>query len=327
MRESDALAKAIRLTQIQHHLHSNPRGITTRELAKLCGVCIRTIQRDILALQSGLGLPVSQDGDRYFLTGTYFLPPVSFSLYEAMAIFLACRLATRQTDENNPHIESAVDRISTVLPAPLAPQLKEMAGSVAAKRNAPEFVTAFENTALAWTTQRRMRMRYRSAESPSYKEWLLDPYFVDMTGTGYSIYVTGHGVRKGKDGIFTFKLERMAATEITDECFEVPPDLDYQAMMASSWGIFTGEAIPITLKFSPAVTRRVRESVWHPSQTIQDTPDGGCLLKLQVNSTVEISPWIRGWGADVEVLEPETLRSEMKDTARQLGKIYWRAYR
>jgi predicted DNA-binding transcriptional regulator YafY len=33
-------------------------------------------------------------------------------------------------------------------------------------------------------------------------------------------------------------------------------------------------------------------------------------------------PWIRSWGADVEVLEPISLRNEMKDEARRLGSLY-----
>jgi predicted DNA-binding transcriptional regulator YafY len=93
-------------------------------------------------------------------------------------------------------------------------------------------------------------------------------------------------------------------------------------LLASSWGIFTGDAISIVLKFSPHVTRRVKESVWHISQLIEDTPDDGCLLSLQVNSALEITPWIRSWGPDVEVIEPITLRDEFKKWAHELNEIY-----
>jgi proteasome accessory factor B len=283
---------------------------------------VRTIQRDILTLEADLEVPLVPQSDRYTISGSYFLPPVTLSLYEAVVVFLACRLALRQTDENNQHLKGALVRIFSVLPAPLASQLIAMAKDVSAKPDLPGQVKVFEDTAIAWTTQRKMRMKYRSAQSADFKEWLLSPYFMDMTGTGYSIYVTGQGVREGKEGVFTFKLERMAETEVTNEHFEIPPGLDYRGLLASSWGVFTGEAIGITLKFSPAVTRRVKESVWHPSQTIEDTPDGGCVLTLQVNSTVEIAPWIRGWGAEVEVLEPKTLREEFRWWSEQSYALY-----
>lgn len=322
MKDKDSLARAIRLSQIQHFLHSNPSGLTSKELADLCGVCMRTIQRDIQSLDTDLKIPLTQNRDRYGIVEGYILPPLSFSLYEAMVIFLACRLALRQTDDNNPHIEKAITKISSVLPSPLAIRLKESASSVGNKREDPAFIRNFEKIAIAWTTQRQVRMKYQSLESDSVKEWLLEPYFVDMTGVGFSVYVIGCAVREGKEGIITFKLERMKELEVLDKRFEIPPDINIEKLLASSWGIFTGDAISIVLRFSPHVTRRVKESVWHISQSIEDTPDGGCLLSLQVSSTLEITPWIRGWGPDVEVLEPLNLRDEFRRWADQLNKIY-----
>ncbi|MDD5190580.1 MAG: WYL domain-containing protein, partial [Dehalococcoidales bacterium] len=278
MKDKDSLARAIRLSQIQHFLHSDPSGLTSKELADLCGVCVRTIQRDILSLDTDLKVPLMQNGDRYGITEGYILPPVSFSLYEAMVIFLACRLALRQTDENNPHIERALTKISSVLPSTLAIRLKESASSVGDKKEDLEFIRNFENIAIAWTTQRQVKMKYQSLESEGAKEWRLEPYFVDMTGVGFSVYVIGHAVRVGKEGMITFKLERMKDVEVLNKRFEIPPDINIGKLLEPSWGIFTGDAIGIILKFSPHVTRRVKESVWHISQSIEDTPDGGCLL-------------------------------------------------
>lgn len=322
MEDKDSLARAVRLSQIQHFLHSNPSGLTSKELADLCGVCMRTIQRDIQSLDNDLKIPLTQNGDRYGITEGYILPPVSFSLYEAMVIFLACRLALRQTDENNPHIEKALTKISSVLPSPLAIRLKESASSVSDKKEDLEFIRNFEKVAIAWTTQRQVRMKYQSLESDRLKEWLLEPYFVDMTGVGFSVYVIGHAIREGKEGIITFKLERMKDLAVLDKRFEIPHEISIGKLLASSWGIFTGEAINIVLKFSPHVTRRVKESVWHISQLIEDTPDGGCLLSLGVNSTLEITPWIRSWGPDVEVMEPSELREQFNNWAKQLYAIY-----
>ncbi len=36
----------------------------------------------------------------------------------------------------------------------------------------------------------------------------------------------------------------------------------------------------------------------------------------------EMLPWVRGWGADVEVLEPEGLRNALKQEARELVELY-----
>jgi len=322
MESDQSLVRAVRLARIPHYLHCHPQGLTAKELAGLCGVSARTIQRDINSLQHDLKIPVTQENNRYGILGDYILPPVAFSLYEAVALFLASRLALRQTDENNPYMHQALVKVSDVLPSPVAEHLKSGIEIIAAKKSNPHFLKVFESVAVAWITQRQLRIEYLSLGSQTTKEWVLDPYFVEMTGIGYSIYVIGQAVREGKEGITTFKLDRIKKAELTANSFEIPPDMDIEKQLAFSWGVVWGEDIDIELKFSPNVTRRVKESIWHPSQIITDLPDGSCLLKLRIGSLMEITPWIRSWGPDVEVMEPQTLRDEFKRWAEQAHTMY-----
>jgi len=291
-------------------------------LAKLCGVCVRTIQRDLLSLQSDLGVPITQEGDRYGILDSYILPPVSFSLYEAMSLFLASRLVLRQVDESNPHIQTALSKLSSVLPPQTAERLKESIQAVTQKRPNPAYIHIFEQVAIAWSTQRPLTIQYQSLQSHEVREWYLEPYFVDMSGVGYSTYVIGQASREGRSGIITFKLDRIKKAELLEGSFEIPTGLKLEDLLGSSWGVMWGEETEVKLRFSPKVTRRVQESVWHPSQVVEDLPDGGCLFTARVGSTLEMTPWIRGWGPDVEVLAPKTLREEFRGWAIQLQEIY-----
>jgi predicted DNA-binding transcriptional regulator YafY len=109
-------SRLVRLTQIQHFLHKNKAGLTSKELSQLCNTTVRTIQRDLLFLQSDLNIPLTEKGhDRYGIMNEYVLPPVSYSLYEALVLFLAARLIIRQTDDNNPHIKSALIKLTAVI--------------------------------------------------------------------------------------------------------------------------------------------------------------------------------------------------------------------
>ena len=80
--------------------------------------------------------------------------------------------------------------------------------------------------------------------------------------------------------------------------------------------------IEVRLRFSPDITWRVKESVWHPSQTLQNLPDGGCILTVNVSNPIEMKPWIRGWGPECEVLAPEGLRKEIAEEARRMAEVY-----
>jgi len=57
-------------------------------------------------------------------------------------------------------------------------------------------------------------------------------------------------------------------------------------------------------------------------EKVEDTEDGGCLWSADVAEWHEMLPWIRGWGADVEVLEPEKLRTKIIQQVRDLANQY-----
>jgi len=59
-----------------------------------------------------------------------------------------------------------------------------------------------------------------------------------------------------------------------------------------------------------------------PSQKFQPTPDGGCLLQVQVSEPLEMQPWIRSWGAQVEVIGPEWLRERIASDLQQAAEQY-----
>jgi len=311
------------LTQIQHLLHKNRAGLTSKELAQLCATTVRTIQRDLLVLQSDLHVPITNKGhDRYGILKDYILPPISYSLYEALGLFLAARLIIRQTDDNNPHIKSALVKLTSAMPKSLGINLRKSIANFGKRLVDLEELDVFEKIAIAWVTQKRIQISYQSLNRGQDKEWLVNPYFIEMTGVGYSTYLIGYGESADRNGITTFKLNRINEVNILNEDFDIPEDFNIEKLLGSSWGVIWGDEIAVKLKFSKNVTRRVKETIWHQSQQIQDLPDGGCILTLKIGSTLEMTPWIRGWGPDVEVLEPPELREQFKKWAKHLHDIY-----
>jgi predicted DNA-binding transcriptional regulator YafY len=312
-----------RLTQIQHLLHKNQIGLTAKELATLCDSTVCTIQRDLLALQTDLHIPIINEGhDRYGILKDYILPPVAYSLYEALILFLCARLMIRQTDNCNPYTQSAISKIISLMPKPLAAQLNQSVKYLSQKPPDPEKIVIFEKVSKAWVTQKRLKITYNSQHRRKIEEWYVDPYFVEMTGVGYSMYLIGYAECGDTMGIQTFKLNRIEQAEILDQDFEISHEIKMDELLNSAWGVMWGENIQVKLKLSSSVARRVKESFWHPSQVIEDLPDGGCLMTVKVGSTLEMTPWIRGWGPDVEVLEPKELRTQFKGWAKRLGEMY-----
>ena len=121
----------------------------------------------------------------------------------------------------------------------------------------------------------------------------------------------------------TFKLERLERAQMLDEMYEIAEDFDPEQYLATSWGIMHGEGqVEVVLQFSAAVASRVKESVWHPSQEIDDLKDGGCLFTVRISETKEMEPWIQSWGAEVEVLAPQSLRQTIAEEATRMAARY-----
>ena len=54
---------------------------------------------------------------------------------------------------------------------------------------------------------------------------------------------------------------------------------------------------------------------------MEDTEDGGCIWSADVAKSHEMLPWVHGWGADVEVLEPDRLENFIKREAQELAEF------
>ena len=104
----------------------------------------------------------------------------------------------------------------------------------------------------------------------------------------------------------------------------MPAGFDGLELLQRAWGVMYGEDLQtVTLRFAPGIAaRRVKETVWHPSQKLRDLEDGRVEWSAQVGDWLEMLPWIRGWGADVEVVGPEELREALIGESRRLARQY-----
>jgi predicted DNA-binding transcriptional regulator YafY len=120
-----------------------------------------------------------------------------------------------------------------------------------------------------------------------------------------------------------FFLSRMSNPIMTDESFDPRPKKEWQPLIHASFGIFQGgDPIPVILQFNPFRAQWIREQVWHPDQKMETLPDGGLRMVLPVTDFREVKLRVLQFGADVEVIEPEELRKEIREEIRRMGKIY-----
>jgi proteasome accessory factor B len=320
--EERSTNKPARLQQVVHLLYRNPAGLTTQALARHCGVTMRTVQRDLKDLEEA-GIPLWEEAGRYGVVAGYYLPPVHFSLEEASVLYLAARLLARYSDEHNPLIVQALAKLAGALPATIAGHIHHTIQSLGYRPDNPAAAAVLQAIALGWATGRKVRIWHQAAGREEVRQHLFSPYFLEPSNTGLSTYAIGQCEPSGR--VSTFKVERIQAAQLMDETFELPAGFDGAALLQNAWGVMYGPAgseEEVVLRFSAPAGRRVRESIWHPSQVLEACADGGCLLRVRVAHPLEMKPWIRSWGPDCQVLAPPWLRAEVAAEMRRAAEAY-----
>ncbi|MBI1980767.1 MAG: HTH domain-containing protein [Methylocystis sp.] len=120
------MSRTHRLFDILQMLRRRRRPASGAELAREAGVSLRTLYRDIAALQS-LGAEIDgEPGVGYVLRPGFLLPPLMFSEEEIEALALGARWVARRTDNAlSDAARNAVAKISAVLPKNLEERLED----------------------------------------------------------------------------------------------------------------------------------------------------------------------------------------------------------
>jgi predicted DNA-binding transcriptional regulator YafY len=324
MAHSDGYVINERLLHLQLLFWRNPgQRYRTREIADRLQVSEDTVAKDLDYLSRKGLLPLVKEGWYWrLMEGARFeLMPVKLNLAEGAALFLAARLLSQIHDERNEHVLLALTKLIAGMPPTLVPHLHATVHMARQRQeNQPDKSGIFEALALGWATRRQVRLVYQPPHRRGFR-CVFSPYLLEPSPVGRTIYAMGFSTPP--DALRTYKMERIEHAELTTTPFEIPADFDGPALLARAWGVMYGDEEPVRvrLRFSHWVTKRVKETLWHPTQQITDIPEG-CEWTATIGDIIEIAHWVRGWGADCEVLEPQQLRDELAKEARRLARIY-----
>lgn len=317
--------KAARLNDIELLLLAHPQGFTPAEIARRLSVNRSTIGRYLPDLPGHIYID-EDDGGRWKIDRECYLVNVHFNLDEALAVHLATRLLATRMERQNPHSASALRKLGTSIEL-LAPRISaHLLRSADAmddpgQKQDPNFLRSLETLTEAWALLRKVSLWYRDSEG-KMQQRTFAPYFIEPYAVGQSIHAIGWSWPQ--DSMRTYKVERIERIELLREPYAIPDDFDPQELFKDAWGIwYTGEPpVEVILKFGPRVAHRVRETRWHRSEQVTVQPDGSLLWRAWIAEPQEMMPWIRGWGADVEVIAPPELCEAVIREIKRLRDLY-----
>jgi CRISPR-associated endonuclease/helicase Cas3 len=187
-----------------------------------------------------------------------------------------------------------------------------------------DYQRVLEKLTEAWARGTKVQVWYRPLNARKAFQHTFAPYFLEPSAIGYSTYAIGRAEPPGE--LRTRKLERIERIVSTDEPFDIPADFDPNALLAGAWGIWFDEndqPTTVKLRFTGSqALRRMSETIWHPSERKEQDSEGRLIWTAEIDEPHEMLPWIRGWGADCAVLEPEGLRRDVQQEVLRLARCY-----
>lgn len=298
-----------RISAILVKLQSRP-VVTASEMAEQFGVSLRTVYRDIRALEES-GVPVGGEaGVGYSLVDGFKLPPLMFTTDEALAFLVAEKLVSHQTDCDTYGVfRSGMDKIRAVLKTAEKDilhhfnQYIRISGSYSAPPSIPGNV--LQPLLKGLLNKRQLLMTYRAGYNYQVTERTVEPQGMFFSrGIWYVLAWC-----KLRRDYRTFHLGRIVCLCLTESNFEVVhPTLDELVKQV----YYSEVEIEVKLRVHRNAARDTEVSKY-TNGLYDEQPDGEYYLqKYRTYSLEAFGRWLLSFADMVEIIEPEELRMEVK---------------
>jgi len=299
---------------------------TVKSLVASTGMSEKTIRRDLAALRR-VGFPVEEKsgefGRKTFSLATPNIPVLQFGYDEALALYLCRRTAI---GFSGTFVEQSLHEAFRKIEASLGPRVAKYVETMLTRVIQTQIGGDYNAKAelldrlfIAIEEDRAIFLTYHSQRSTEPVTYDIYPYrLVDHHG---SLYLFGYSPDHGETR--TWKVDRMLDAQPTEIRFQRPDDAQVAAQLSSNFGIFSGKGdVRVRIRFSPSAARYVNEKRMHASQKVEQQPDGSAIVEFRLSTTTEVKAWVLSFGAVAEVLEPETLRTELAEELRSMSEKY-----
>jgi len=302
-------------------LESRKRGLTVTELSDELESPIRTIYRDLEALQ-GAGFPLySEKNEKQaywkFVGGYKASSAIPFTATELMSLHMSRDLMKIfEGTAFHESIESLFEKIRACLLPETIRYLENISGRLqigfGPPKNFQNFKEVISKVSEAAAKRKQVEILYKAASTGKETTRKVDPYQVwAMNGSFYLI-----GKCHIREAVRTFAMDRIKEMKVLDESFIFPKDFSLDDYLQTAFRVMRGKPEIVRVYFGPGAAQVVKERIWHPSQEIRENEDGSLTITLEVPINYEIVSWIMGFGSAAKVLAPASLKKRIQEELR-----------
>lgn len=176
-----------------------------------------------------------------------------------------------------------------------------------------------------------VKITYKKFSDDVEKTFEAEPYFMKVSNRRWYVIVRAlHYVEKNKqnkthdDEIRVYALDRINNVEITDKTFKMDKDFDAEKFYDGCLGVMhTKDPKQRVLIKAYGGARNYMETLpFHESQKIVSSDGESTVFEMNVKVTNDFLQLVMMQGDMIEVLEPASVREQMKNFAKSLMKYY-----
>ncbi len=164
-------------------------------------------------------------------------------------------------------------------------------------------------------------MKYHSFQQENPVALILAPYFLKEYGKRWYVY----GISQNSSTVKLYALDRILSLEIVAEQFELPSDFSARGTVATSFGVTLYPNIApelITIKAYNDKPKYLDSLPLHHSQKVVERCESYTTYTLYVAPTIEFYKEIFAQLEDIEVINPKSVRDEIKRYIASIKKRY-----
>ncbi|MNZ55246.1 hypothetical protein D3C78_731680 [compost metagenome] len=261
-------------------------------------------------------------GYGYSLMQGYFLPPVSLTADEAVALLVGTDFVKQKFDSNySQNARTAQGKIEGILPEHIRDQAFLVRRTIRLlnpenEQFVEEMTEYLQKIRVSILERQKVRFQYYKSTPGSYEE----RNSIRTVSPLGIVLLNGNWVLSAmcdlRQELRHFRLSRMRELEILTDTFTYPVDFDLHHFHPAD-----DRKINVRIATTRDTARKMRETNYYYIENFEETHDG-IYVDLRVRKIEEVLSWILSWGADVIVQEPEELRSRVREELDNMLKGY-----
>ena len=304
------------LTQLQ-----TKKVVKAQEIADRFGISLRTVYRDIRALEEG-GVPIGAEaGVGYYIDDSYSLPPIMLTTEEASAILIAGKLIPYTSDKTiDKAFQNALYKIKSVMKTDDKEVLEKLENSVKVFANTNEIPAKdsiyLQDVQQALVKSKVLELKYFAHYKQEHSIREVEP--IGLLFYALNWHLIAYCRLRGD--FRDFRLDRIKHLEISDETYNRKLDKAFEEYLQRERENY--QYFEIELKIEKDLAVWIHEAkYWYGF--ISEEENGDHINMKFLNPDLNgFAKWILSMLNKVEIISPTELNSQLVEMVHKLNSNY-----